>query len=442
MVENILELLKNQLTGPVVGQIAQSLGLPEGKARSALEGAIATILSGLLQRTSRPGGAESLLSTLREGGHGGDLLDNLGSALATPDGTQNLMTTGHTLLGSIFGDKLGNVANALSGGLGLSKGVANSLLALAAPLVMGQLGKLVASQGLGLSGLVELLSGQKKFLQSAAPPGLSGALGLNSLADLGKDVQARAADYGASAARAGRAAVDAGTSWLRWALPLGLIAALALLALYFMRPNQPVNPADRQVVADRAAENARGTVAGAAERTKAAAENVRESIAGAAEGARGAVANAAEEIKSSAEGIKEKLAAVTLPGGLTIDLPENSGLHHFATFLQNPKPDSPRTFALNLIHYDPGTTQVSAASLASIDILARILKAVPSVNIKLVGHPDTATDSTRRRDEALRRATDAKGLLVQRGVNADRIEVEGAETEAKDARLVLVVTKI
>ena len=76
------------------------------------------------------------------------------------------------------------------------------------------------------------------------------------------------------------------------------------------------------------------------------------------------------------------------------------------------------------------------------DILARILKAFSNVNIKLVGYPDTTGDSIQRKAEALRRASEAKDLLVERGIDPKRIEVETTEAEAKGGKLELAVTKL
>jgi outer membrane protein OmpA-like peptidoglycan-associated protein len=486
MNENLLELLKNQLTGPIIGQIAHALGLPEDKTRSYIEAALAVIFSGALQKASRPGGAEGLMKTLKDGGYNGDLLQNLGSMLGSSDGSQGLTKSGNALLDGLFGDKLGSVAGALSSGLGLSKGSANSLLAMAAPLVMSQIGKFAAAKGFSAAGLTDLLLSQKSHLQSASPAGLANALGLSNLADLGKDAQRRAADYGAQAARAGEAAVDRASSWSTWALPAGILALLLLaLGIYALRQREPVVPGERQAMPDAAgrvaenagqqigaaAEGAKDSIAGAAERTRAAATNAEQRIAGAAEGAKQSIAGAAERtgaaaanagreiagaaertrdslaktaegIKTSAEGVKEKLTAFTLPGGLKVDLPENSALAHFATFLQTPKPNLSQVFALDSLELEPGTTRIAAGSMTTMDILAKILKAFPGVNIKLLGHAATASDSVQQKAEGFRLATEAKHLLVERGVDSRRIDVEGAETESKGGKLELQVTKL
>jgi outer membrane protein OmpA-like peptidoglycan-associated protein len=452
MNENILELLKNQLTGPILNQIAQLLGLSESKAKSGLESAFATMLAGLLQKAGRPGGIDSLLSMFKHGGHEGDILQNLGSVLGASDKSQALLTSGQSLLNSIFGDKLASVENTLGSAIGLPKGSASSLLALAAPLVMGQIGKLVSARGLNAAGLGELLMGQKKVLQAVSVPGLSSALGLNSLADLGGDLKERAGRAADAAVRTGQVAAEGAASWLKWAVPVGLLA-LAALAIYMLIPREPAKPGAPPLTADANITGAERSAADLAAKGKEKIENAitdvkRETrnagakIATAAEGARQSVANAAERTANAAEAIKEKLTTFTLPGDLKLELPANSALASFATFLQSPNPDLSRVFAINSFEDDAATPQAAAASRAKIDILAKILKAYPAANIKFVGHSNVVSDSEQRKADGLRRATDAKNLLVERGVAEDRVAAEGSEAEANTTSLELRVTKL
>jgi outer membrane protein OmpA-like peptidoglycan-associated protein len=450
------------------------------------------------------------MSMLKASDDGGGLLDNLGDVLASPDRSQDVLRSGNSLLSGIFGDKLGGVLNALGGTLGQGKTASSSLLALAAPLVMSALGKQVSAGGLNPAGLLDLLIGQKNAVQAAAPSGLSSALGLNSLADLGTDATRRAAQVGSAAVRTGQAAAQQGTQWLKWAVPLALLLALGAL-IYFMRPSatpepaapesgppvavgQPAPPPDQtrplqettyKAAADaketvagaargardtiagategvkegagRAAESARGAIAGAAEGVKegagraaeatrgaitGAAEGVKEGAGRAAEATRGAIAQTAAGARAAVDGGLRKLSAVTLPNGLKLELPEGSGMSHLVAFLQAPKPGQPQTFMIDDTPVEPGTTKASASSPVLMDLLAKILKAFPRVNIKLVGHPDSATDTARRKDEGLRRATDAKAQLVERGVDANRIAAEGTEADKEGGHLELVVTKL
>ena len=428
MSENILELLKSFLTGPIVHSIAEAVGLPEDKVRAGLEGAFSAVLAGMLQKASQPEGAESLLNTLKDMGSHADLVKDPGAVLGSADGLRNLEQAGSSLLKRLFGEKLENLANALGGSLGLPKGVVSTLLALAGPMIMSQIGKLVAAHGLNASGLLELLMGQKKFLQASAPPGLASALGLNSLADLGTDPKQRGTDSASTASRTGPNAAPEMAPWLKWALPVGLLAALALLGVFYaLRPGEPneqlalptpppavnAQPApDANKVAD---ETVRQKIADADATVKEKMADAARATEAAAETAKQKIADAANATGAAVESVKQKVTAFTLPGGVSVELPEHSGLDQLATYLQNPKPDASPVIPLPVFAYEPGTTRASAEALTAMDLLAKVLKAYPAVTIKLVGHPETISDSVQQKAEALRRANDAKSLLVERG---------------------------
>jgi outer membrane protein OmpA-like peptidoglycan-associated protein len=465
MPENILELAKSLLTGPILRSITEAVGLPEDKAKTGLDTAFPAVLAGMLQKAGQSGGAESLLNLIKDVTSHGDLVKNPGAVFGSAEGLRSVEHTGGSLLNMIFGDRLGPIVQALANNLGLAKGAMNSLLAFAGPLVLSQIGKMILGKGLNAAGLTDLLMGQKRFLQSSAPPGLANVLGLSSLADLGNEAQRRAADVTSKAVRTGQVAADETAPWLRWALPLGLIAALALLGLYFLRPGEvqkeaALPPPPSAVEGPRVGEattvapdTAREKLSNAVQATEAAAENAKEKIADAASAAKEKIGDAASAAKEKigdaarateavAEGVKRKLVEFTLPGAIKLELPENSGLDHLAAYLQNPKPNTTPAFPLPLFTYNPGANQVSAMGLTTMDLLAKILRAFPAVTIKLVGYPETVTDSVQQKAEALRHANDAKNLLVERGVDPNRIAVDASDAVKKDVPLELVVTRL
>ena len=84
------------------------------------------------------------------GGYSGSTLDSLGSMLGGR-GASDLMQGGSRILSSLFGGRADTLAGALASFAGLRRGSATSLLSLAAPIVMGVLGKQVAARGLDAS---------------------------------------------------------------------------------------------------------------------------------------------------------------------------------------------------------------------------------------------------------------------------------------------------
>src|SRR5262249_23639584 len=100
------------------------------------------------------------------------------------------------------------------------------------------------ARGLSPTSLASLLASQKDAIAKAAPAGLANALGLHSLTDLGAVADSIKSAGVESAHRVGRAAVTTasqGTEGLRWAAPLGLLAAV-LAGLYFWPRGQGEAP--------------------------------------------------------------------------------------------------------------------------------------------------------------------------------------------------------
>lgn len=222
---NILSLIEDQLSPKTVGSISNAIGETPEATKSALGAAVPGLLGSLLGKVSAsPNGATDLFNMLKQGG---------GSQGAWPQSvgevTQGMSqgapsTAQQSLLGSLLGSKLGPVADFISGHTGVSSGSATSLLGMAAPLLMGTLSKHVSAQGLGASGLGQLLGSQIPYLKDAIPPGLANTLGINNVLS-GTQKIAQPAE-GAVRQAASATAPARGGSALKWA---GVAALLALL---------------------------------------------------------------------------------------------------------------------------------------------------------------------------------------------------------------------
>jgi outer membrane protein OmpA-like peptidoglycan-associated protein len=133
-------------------------------------------------------------------------------------------------VGSLFGGKLDSVVDAVASSAGAKPSAVSSLLTLAAPLILGILGRQARAQGLNAGALVNLLAGQKDVITSLIPPSLAVVLGLTGMRTLETPiVTGRRLDTTPAPARPRSSPV-----WWPWALGLG---ALALFGLWYaMRP--------------------------------------------------------------------------------------------------------------------------------------------------------------------------------------------------------------
>ena len=133
----ILDLLNSDLGKSLISGASKHLGQGKEQTGSGLSAALPLILGALKNNAGTSGGAAGLLGALSKDKHDGSILDNLGDML----GKEDTMKDGANILGHVFGGKEQSVAQAVSIKSGLDLGKSMDLLKMAAPVIMGLLGK-------------------------------------------------------------------------------------------------------------------------------------------------------------------------------------------------------------------------------------------------------------------------------------------------------------
>jgi hypothetical protein len=149
---DLLSGMLSQFGGPALAQIAKSIGGDEKQTESALGSIIPVLVSALAKNSSTPEGAASLNNALDKD-HDGGILDNLTDFL----GGGNATAIGGKILGHVLGNKTAAVEGHVSQQTGLSSDAVSSLIKMAAPVVMGYLGKQKAQAGGSSSVLTDML---------------------------------------------------------------------------------------------------------------------------------------------------------------------------------------------------------------------------------------------------------------------------------------------
>ncbi len=157
--DQILNAILSQIDGNTLEVISKQANVTPEKAQSALQSAIPILMSALARNSSTPEGAAALQNAVARD-HNGSLLDNLGSLL----GNQDVIEDGAGILKHVLGNKQGNVEQYLSKNSGLDGAAIAQILKMAAPIVMGFLGK-KSGAGTNTSIIGELLKG---YLQTTS----------------------------------------------------------------------------------------------------------------------------------------------------------------------------------------------------------------------------------------------------------------------------------
>ncbi len=191
------DLLGQEQGSQTTNQLSQMLGANPTATQSAIQMALPAILSGLARNASQPQGAQDLSNAIEQDHNGGGVLGSLGNYLNNSNQTQN--DDGIGILGHIFGQNQGAVAQQVSKNSGLDIGQVAQLLITLAPIVMGYLGRQKQQQGLDAGGLSNMLGQQEQQMQLSGNPMMDMISGMmNSNQSGGNamgDLASLAADY-------------------------------------------------------------------------------------------------------------------------------------------------------------------------------------------------------------------------------------------------------
>lgn len=167
---SLLTDLLNTLDTRSLSEMAVALGESNKSVSDGLRSVIATLLGGM---ASKSGNSNLLRQTLELAPPmtQGVSWSNAAGAIADPNSPE--LSTGRRILSTLFGDAEGLVTRALGAGTGLQTGKISSLMAMAAPMVMGFLGKRVRDDGMSMAGLGSMLEHETPAIRSALPRGLS-----------------------------------------------------------------------------------------------------------------------------------------------------------------------------------------------------------------------------------------------------------------------------
>jgi hypothetical protein len=201
---NIVEAIKEQLSGDATTRLSAALGEDQATTRSAVGATVPSLLASLAGLSNTSEGARKLAAAL-------------GSYHAEADTRQpgaepgQLLEQGTGLINSLFGSNvLSSFLGALGQYTGLSMNVVKKLVAYVMPIALGVISRRFAGRSITPEGLTSFFSEQRANIANAMPSGLS----------LPQAVVAPA--------RPSYATERGESNFMKWLLPL---AALALICL-------------------------------------------------------------------------------------------------------------------------------------------------------------------------------------------------------------------
>ncbi|MCY1047268.1 OmpA family protein [Corallococcus sp. bb12-1] len=426
MAFNLIEAVGSQfMKKGLLQQISGSLGEDPQATAKVLPGTIAAVAAGVVDQGSNEAGAHRLLSKLNEGGFTGP--DAPPQPEGIGEGLLDEEERGKGMLNGLFGNKLSGVADGLSrfGGM-RNSGSAMKMLSLAAPMLMGVLGKQVRDQRMGASGLMQLLNGQRSNISAALPAGVGSLIGFgggtrHAVAEVIEPHRETVTQVRETTSV--REAVPRQTitrppekkkSIAGWAVPLALLALVALAwGALRGRRNEPARapvatrttpaPRTEERVAQAPQQPARPTPPEPTPATPPAAPPQ------AVEPTPPATGGSGTEEGTGGSGMEKTRVS------------DASGLREAF----DSKTAESQGFVLEGVEFQTGSARLTAKGEQMVTELGNVLKEKPDARVRIKGFTDSSGNAATNQRLSQSRADSVSKALVSDGVPANSIEASG-----------------
>jgi OmpA-OmpF porin, OOP family len=364
---SILDSLKEQISPDVVRGLASNLGESTGSVQLALQNGAAAMLAALASKAQDQGFLSQIKTLISSFG----ARKVMGAAAGVGGSvTSTTAQAGSSFLNMLFGDNLSNITGKLAEASGMRASSAGSILAATAPIVLGTLASKVNSEGLTASGLGGMLTGELPRLRSLLPAGFSipGFSSASSQISHSED-EVR----------------PKGTNWL-W--PVALLALLLLGLVWFFNRNNSVDNAVSKTAAT-------ATQAGSA------------------------IANGAASLGT--------FFKTSLPDGVDLNIPQNGIENKLLLFIKDPSAqvNNDTWFDFDRLLFDTNSATLEPSSQEQLQNIANILKAYPSVHIRIGGYTDNQGDVAANLKLSQDRADNVMHQIVALGVDPSRLDARG-----------------
>ena len=396
---NVIDLLKSYLNQEFLSKTSNFIGETEISTSKGFEAILPILLGGVLNESTHQDRIHQIWDLINHKDNQSNLLNNIND-FSIEDITKEGQNVSSSFIQLLFGDHHSTFLDGFSKFSNFkSSATANKLLTIAGSLVLSFLKKKSNAESYGVSGLTTWLGGYKREIIDAIPSELKSALNFTNLTSTVNQVF-----------NSNPTSDENGSNWWMWLI--GLIGLLALLWSMM----KACNTSDRDDMVQTKIENVNNTLN---DSTTLGSNTIN--------------SNTNDLMNSLDSSVKAKWdllgqsIKLTLPGGIEINAPEKGVENALISFINDKSKmvDKTTWFNFDRILFETGKATLNPVSMDQISNINSILKAYPSVEIKIGGYTDNTGDPKVNQKLSLERAEAVRTSLLEKGVEGIRMVAEG-----------------
>ncbi len=236
---DLLTTIRDTVSDTAITNLAAYLEEDINGTKLGLNLGIGTFLAGVIRFASTDKTGRGLLGILNGGGHTGDILNNFETFSGKPEKSKLLETIGSNIVNHFLKEKSESLIDKIAGHAGIRNSSSSTLLNLAAPLVLGFLGKQVRAENLSGLDLKAYLNNATADVSGSLPSSLLYALNLPKF----KPAKTSPVSHYHAVKELNK---DTGKKNWNMLLPWLLLLLVGVMIWYFSRSKEKVEPVATQ----------------------------------------------------------------------------------------------------------------------------------------------------------------------------------------------------
>jgi OmpA-OmpF porin, OOP family len=417
---NLLDMAKSYFSNELVNKASAHLGESEGSISKAISAVLPSIIGGIADKSTDGVDGAGIVAKMAADQHQGGILDSINGFLH-PDTSNDMLGKSSSIISGLFGN--GGTSNMLTTLISSFAGVKGSsvgtIMSMAAPMLLGLVGKHSAENNLTPSAMSSMLGEQKKSAMSMLPAGFS----LSSITGGASNIASSAAS--AATGAVGDLAGKAGGGLGKILLPAILLCGLVAGIWWFTK-----NGCNKGTTTPTSTET---TNTDATNTTAGTTTTVTPPVVEAPKATVGADGLVSYDLGA--------LGDLDLPGGVKLTGVNANGFENtLVNFIKTGTIDTinkgANWFNLHDVQFVSGkTTYATPKAMVQIKNVAAILKAYPNVKIKMGGNTDVSGNAAANVALSQSRAAQVMKDIIASGATAAQIvEAKGYGSEFATAK--------